>query len=293
MFYRVLLGFANGVTMKYTKYNIKGRYNRQRNINNKDSTYMGFIILLVFLGAFLVGTIFFKFVLKDANFMSVFKTQPTGTYNILNKDTPKKDEDLVEGTDKKNSKEEGQELKEEKAETEPNDRKEVFFGNKDYSFYTVQCGAFKKRENASELYEQLKEYGNPFIVEENGYMKVILGIYDDEKSKALLEKLNSKGVETSRAAYTIKGEDLSNKELGELITANIKVMWNVDKMTTMNTTELKKWSGELVDVDNSEENAEVLGKVKSFTESLDDKVDSEDAENTYEYLYKIIKEVCE
>lgn len=280
--------------MKYTKYNVKGRYNRQRNNNNKDSTYMGVIILLVFVGAFLVGTICFKFVLKDASFMSVFNTEPTGTYDIFNKEeSHQKDEDLVKSIDEKNLKEEEQELKERKAESESDDKKAVFLENKDYAFYTVQCGAFKKKENATELYEQLKGYGNPFVIEENGYTKVFLGIYDNEKSKELVEKLNSMGVETSRGAYIIKGDDFANKELGELITANIKVMWNIDKATTMNTLELKKWAGELSNVDSGEDNVEALNQVKTFTASLDDKVDSQDAENTYKYLYEIIKEVSE
>lgn len=292
--YRVLYGFGNGVTMKYTKYNIKGRYSRQQNKNNKDSTYMGAVILLVFVGAFLVGTIFFKFVLKDSSFMSVFKTKPAGTYNVINEEKSQETEmgDL-KGIDEKKLQEEAQELKEEKVEGEAGENEAVFLENKEYAFYTVQCGAFKKKENASELYEQLKDYGNPFIVEENGYNKVVLGIYDNEKSEGLVEKLKSKGIETSRAVYIIKGEHLSNKELGELITANIKVMWNIDKTTTMNTSELKKWSGELMDVDSGEENVEALNQVKMFTASLDDKIDKEDAENTYKYLYKIIKEVSE
>lgn len=166
--------------------------------------------------------------------------------------------------------------------------------NKDEkNFYAIQCGVFLSKENADTLVKTLKPYGISFIVKIDDKYKVILGVYNEKDINKIVDTLNKKEIQNNKINYKIKDEDLCNKEIIELINANLDVLsrFSDKDVKAYNTERLKKWSNSLKAVDGKSKNIQVLKSLKDYVNKLPEKIVREQVPSGYNLIYNCLNSI--
>lgn len=160
-------------------------------------------------------------------------------------------------------------------------------------FVFIQCGLYENKDNAVKLCSSLSDYGNSFIVEEENKSRVLLGIYSEKEAKELSDKLLKKGIDNVKITYVIKQNDLCNKEIIEIINADIKVLTKLSEkdVRAIQTAELKKWISNLEDVNNKGKNFKQLEELKKYNNNLPKEIDRSKASEIYIYIYKFLNKL--
>lgn len=161
------------------------------------------------------------------------------------------------------------------------------------NFILLQCGVFKVKENAEKVKNQVSTIGNPFLVEEDGLIKIYYGIYKDEKEcEKEIEKLLNLKVSTSKISISVPHKDLSMVELSKIIEAELKIInkANESEVKSVKTDELKKWVSELKPLDEKSKYYKEVEELKKHINSLPQEVEKKKAGEMNIYIYnQIIK----
>ncbi|WP_138204036.1 SPOR domain-containing protein [Haloimpatiens lingqiaonensis] len=160
-------------------------------------------------------------------------------------------------------------------------------GKKEKNFYAIQCGVFLSKEYADTLVNTLKPYGSSFIVKVDDKFKVILGIYKEEDLEKTVSILNKKEIQNTKLTFKIKGEDLCNLEIIELINANLDVLsqFSDKNVKAFKTEKLKKWNSSLKAVDEKSKNIQVLKSLKDYVNKLPNEISREQVSSGYNFIY--------
>ena len=162
------------------------------------------------------------------------------------------------------------------------------------SFIMIQCGAFQKRDNATKLQLELaKTLGDCYIIQDLDSNRVIFGIYTESEGTNILKSLSDKKVENSKMTFLVKENDLCNKEIVELINANLQVINTLSNKSikSIQTEELKKWTSALKETDKKSLNYNELGDLKAHTLNISKELSKSNIQESYTYLYNILKKI--
>ncbi|WBW95871.1 SPOR domain-containing protein [Oceanirhabdus sp. W0125-5] len=186
-----------------------------RKIMNNDGKIILIILIFIFVSSFSLGALFFNMVFSKLNRGN--SVQMDNAYEVSNP-VHIEDHNFKQGEDY-----------------------EEILTTK--TLYGIQCGVFKNDEYAKELYEELKEFGIPFIVEDFEYYRVIFGIFPDELSEVLMKSLDENGFEVSKfeIATDIKSVDQEIKY--EIDLGVLKLIWRMVNRNLENssTESYKNW----------------------------------------------------
>lgn len=225
----------------------------------KDTKKRPFVFMVAFIlaGAFLIGTAASELFLNNYG-----KNQSTNVSSVVKSVSKgKSDRTAVDGSEVK--------------------------------FTAVQGGMYKNSGNAYKERDSLSSCGTPFIVKEDGKIRVFLGIYGSDALKNVETLLKSKSIDSSNMNFSIKKSDLSNTEIIEILNANLQIL---NKFSDINvkyikTLDLKKWCSSLKETDKTDKNFKVLSDLKKHTAGLEEKLSRDKSQENYIYIYGELKQL--
>lgn len=176
----------------------------------------------------------------------------------------------------------------------PNSEVGVVNSNITSKFIVVQGGKFVKTEYLEQVKKNLMDYGNPFTIEEKDGTRILLGIYDEEESIKIIDKLKNKNIDNSKIIFELQTQNnLCNEEIVAIINAELQVINKLsDKsIKSYQTDDLKTWCIELKEIDSISENFTVLNDFKSHIKALPKELTADNTIEIEKYIYNILKKV--
>lgn len=160
-------------------------------------------------------------------------------------------------------------------------------------FTAVQGGKFAQKSNADGEIEILKPFGNPFIIEEEGKYKVILGIFSADKVQSVCKMLSDNNIENSKMNFIIKQSDLCDKEILEILNGYTEVLTALSgkNVKAVQTEEFKKWCSSLKNADDKSKNIQILNELKNKVKDMPKELQKQNAPGYYIYIYNILKKI--
>jgi SPOR domain len=161
---------------------------------------------------------------------------------------------------------------------------------KEQKFSLIQCGYFSKEDNAKQVLAKINSDLNSFIVkDETGKFRVLAGIFKEEESDKIVEKLKVKGIENAKISLTLDENDKVQGQIGAITEGYLQIINTVseDEVKGINTTDFKKWTKELDEI-KSGDGIEVLKEYKSHIEALPEEINKENAVTELEYIYSVL-----
>ncbi|MGL5415223.1 MAG: SPOR domain-containing protein [Clostridium sp.] len=156
------------------------------------------------------------------------------------------------------------------------------------SFFILQCGVYGKEENAKTALKEVPEEFNKFISKDGDKFKVIAGIYKEEEAKKKSDELSKDEIVNVKIRIEIPKGDANGVKLSKIMVAYMDIIEKFENKDTksVNLEEFKKWTEELKDAKN-EENDEVK-KLKEHIKSLPKVLERKDVQKSVEYIYNIL-----
>ena len=160
-------------------------------------------------------------------------------------------------------------------------------------FVAIQCGAFSKKEKSLVLKNSLKNFGTPFIIEEDNLVRVLLGVYPKENIDSITKQLEANKIDYIKINFKITGKDSTALQINEMISAEIKILNALTEKNTssVQTTDLKKWLTTLQGAEEKSASYVTMTEIKSYLTALPAELKKEKAEEGYIYIYKFIKKI--
>lgn len=230
------------------------KYTRYDLKKDKGTGAFIFMLALILAAAFIIGTITSKIFLSNNN---------TG--------------EVIQNTVSHNS-------------NEANNGKTVIYGY-EAKFMAIQGGMYKDKNNSDEEKKYLSNYGTPFSIDDNGKVRVFLGIYTVDNAKNIIDSLKKQKVDNSHMDFIIKKDSLCNIEIAEIVSANLQILnkFSDKNVEYIKTSELKKWCMSLKEVDKNSENFHILENLKNHTKNLKNNIPRNESEENYMYIYNRLK----
>lgn len=153
----------------------------------------------------------------------------------------------------------------------------------------IQCGLFKKKENATSEILKIPSNFSRFIIEEDEKYKVMAGLYISEDLEEKKSELDKNSIENFIMKYEINKETKDGKIEGEIINGYLKIINKIfnDEVKSINTQEFKIWAKSLSDVDTSK--SEVIQVLLERINLLPEEYEREKGEEDIIFLYNLIK----
>lgn len=248
--------------MKYTRYNVRPK--------NKSGGNFLFYLAVILVLALILGT----------GIQSI--ARKTGTLWYRNEVAEKDKEKIPQKAEETPV--------EDEEKTGEVDGKEVIPAGRNMTFYLVQCGVFKVKDNAAGVIGKMQSSGIPFTIEEGELTKVYYGIFKEENLSGALEKLKEIGVESSKITINILMEDDSRVQLCESMDGLLQIGEKLkdSSVKSIKTMELKNWCNSLEDTDESLNSHEDLSAIKAYISELPEDLDRAGFEAVLKYIYEII-----
>lgn len=160
-------------------------------------------------------------------------------------------------------------------------------------FIALQGGKFTQKSNADEEIEILKPFGNPFIIEEEGKYKVMLGIFSADQAKDVCKILSDNNIENSKMNFTVKQSDLCDKEILEILNGYTEVLTALrgKNVKAVQTEEFKKWCSSLKNTDDKSKNIQILNELKGKVKNMPKEIQKQNTSEYYIYIYSILKKI--
>lgn len=167
--------------------------------------------------------------------------------------------------------------------------------NNNSKFIAIQTGMFKDKSNVEKSINTIKNYGNPFSVEDKDKQRVLLGIYPENEANKIIKTLSNNKVENSKITFTLTKKDSCDFEICEIINGYLQILNKLsDKdIKSIKTDNLKKWCNSLKKVDNRSPNIETLNKLKSNINKLPKEITKQEAGTNYIFIYNILKNLTD
>lgn len=163
----------------------------------------------------------------------------------------------------------------------------------DKNFVVIQCGVFANKENAEKMKERLSSLGNPFITEEDGKSRVILGIYSEKDAENIAKKLQDENMDFSKISYKFNSDNPSVVQAAEILDAHLEI---INKLSEANvksvaTKQIKEWCSNLDKINSNDGNLSILKDMKEYISNLPKEITKEDLEEYDIYVYKKLIEL--
>lgn len=158
-----------------------------------------------------------------------------------------------------------------------------------FKYFVVQCGVLEKEENAQAILSKISSIGNPFIVKDGKYYKVIYGIVSEKDYAGSEKLLKSNNIDMSRKDISL-GDNECDTEIRKIIDAYLEIVSKLQS-NEIQTKKLKEWCQKLDKVDKSYNNYAVLNEFKNYTNKVPDKIDKNYIKNLNLFLYDELKKI--
>lgn len=174
--------------------------------------------------------------------------------------------------------------------------KSINKGNVSYekaSYVALQCGIYKNKDSIPNVQKSLSDYGNSFVVQNDGNSKVILGIYNKSDGDKLQDTLKKNGIDNIEKSFNFTEKDTCDKEIVEMVNADITIL---NKLSDKNvkgvqTKEIKKWVASLQKVDSKSKNYKVLMQLKKYIQSFPEEITKDNVAENYTFLYNLLSNI--
>ncbi|MDQ0148713.1 hypothetical protein ACFO6R_00840 [Eubacterium multiforme] len=157
-------------------------------------------------------------------------------------------------------------------------------------FTIIQCGVYSKKDNAEKSLDEIPSSFNKFIIEEKEKFRVIAGIYSKEKGDKISEDLGKKKITNVKINCDYSINNKEEKITYEIITGFMKILDKLDntQVRSVNTTDFKKWTSDLLKNPNNKIENEDIEILKKHIEKLPKELDRKGAKKSLEFIYKIL-----
>lgn len=162
------------------------------------------------------------------------------------------------------------------------------------NFVFLQSGIFTNKENAQDLVNKLNKIGKPFEVEDDGKIRVIFGIYFDQKDyNTAVKLLTDNKFEAHDISYSLNKNDICDLQIISILNANLQIINKAyDKdVKEVQTAALKDWTKKLDNVYGNYKNKKVLDEMKEYIYKLPEKFSQDNADANKVYLYSQLKKL--
>ncbi len=186
-----------------------------RRVMNNDGKVIVILLMIIFISSFSLGALFFNMVFNKVSRGNNGKIE--NAYEVIN----------PTHIEEHNST--GEEQSEEVLATK--------------TLYGIQCGVFKNDEYATVLYNELKEFGIPFIVQDLEYYRVIFGVFSEESTDAMIGYLEENGFEVSKFEIITQIKSIDEEIKYEIELGALKLIWKMinRNMELVSTESYKNW----------------------------------------------------
>lgn len=218
---------------------------------------------MILILSFLIGSIFFKLFIKDS---SMIKTEG---------------KDIETKIDEKNINS--------KSETS----KESITGKTSFKYVVIQGGMFGNESGVEKTKNQLSSYGNPFIINDDKYKRVFLGIYTEEGAKVVVNTLNANKISNSTMKFEVKVNNLCDMEISEILNGYIQVLGKLSEknVKAIQTQDFKNWCKSLEAVDEKSSNITILNELKDKVAKLPNELSNDKTAENYSFIYSILQKM--
>ena len=161
-------------------------------------------------------------------------------------------------------------------------------------FYLLQLGSFVNADNAKKYQDEVSAtVGDTYLITDAAVSRVIKGIYAEGKLDAVQKELVDKKVVYSKMIFSLNASDLCNKEIIELLSANLQVLNKVSEkdIQSYKSEDLKKWMGTLKEVDSKAVNYQLLKQVKDHTLAYGAEITKDKLNENYKFVFDIFKAI--
>lgn len=160
-------------------------------------------------------------------------------------------------------------------------------------YFIVQCGVHEKQENAQATLSKLSTIGNPFIVQEGKYYKIIYGIVSEKNYSSVEKLIKSNNIDVSRTAISLDNNDECGAEIRKITDAYLEIISKLKNkdIKDIQTKSIKTWCKKLEKVNQNDSNYAVLKEFEEYTSKFPDKLDKNYIKNLSLFLYNELKKI--
>ena len=161
-----------------------------------------------------------------------------------------------------------------------------------YKYYLVQFASFREKERITSFQSSISNSaGNSYVIQDGSLNRVISGVYNEKQGNSVIKDLNDKKIVNSKITITVHASNLCDKEIVELINANLTLINNLsnNKIEAIKTDDIKQWTSTLKDVDKKSKNYSIREDIINHTQKYNNKLSKENIEENYAYLYNFLK----
>ena len=155
----------------------------------------------------------------------------------------------------------------------------------------LQCGYFSKQENAQTALSSVVGDFQPFLIEEDGKYRVIVGIYQkEEDASKKIDELKANGIEVSKIDLSISADSIENKKIIEVIDGLFKINNKLEdsEVKSIKTSDYKLWVDQIIN-DGKSSNLDKLNDLSKYVNDLPEEIDKSNNAINLQKLYQLVK----
>lgn len=154
----------------------------------------------------------------------------------------------------------------------------------------IQSGYYSKQENAQAALNTVQNDLKPFMVEEDGKYRIILGLYEKEEGIKKIDEFTAKGVSVAKIDLSIDSNTTENKKVIEVVDGFFKILNKLgeSEVQSIKTSSYKEWANEIIN-DNDENKSEKLNDLLKLIQDLPEEINKSNNDASMKNLYEFIK----
>lgn len=159
-----------------------------------------------------------------------------------------------------------------------------------YYFCAIQCGYFGNKDNAEKTKKEISDNKiDTIIINDNSKYRLIAFIGDEKESGDIVNKLKEKSINSMKIKFEIPRDNDIDNQVCEIINGYLKLVstLNKDDVKSVKTSEFKKWTSQLKNIDNGND-VQVLSELKKNIKSLPDEIKKDNIETMYQSLFSVM-----
>ncbi len=154
----------------------------------------------------------------------------------------------------------------------------------------IQSGYYSKQENAQAALNTVQNDLKPFMVEEDGKYRIILGLYEQEEGIKKIDEFTAKGISVAKIDLSIDSDTTENKKVIEVVDGFFKILNKLgeSEVQSIKTSSYKEWANEIIN-DNDENKSEKLNDLLKLIQDLPEEINKSNNDASMKNLYEFIK----
>lgn len=154
----------------------------------------------------------------------------------------------------------------------------------------IQSGYYSKQENAQAALNTVQNDLKPFMVEEDGKYRIILGLYEQEEGIKKIDEFTAKGISVAKIDLSIDSNTTENKKVIEVVDGFFKILNKLgeSEVQSIKTSSYKEWANEIIN-DNDENKSEKLNDLLKLIQDLPEEINKSNNDTSMKNLYEFIK----